>query len=332
MPVIIEGEQPPVDPRLNHFTVTPDPGVIEVNLHPRDTLGRTRLVTPRRCTRRRVSRVSARKSSCSMAATPAPAAAITSSSAVRRRATARSCAGPICFAAWSATGTTIRRCRICSPACSSDRRASIRALTRRATTRCTNWRSRSARFATSSHCPPWLVDRVFRNVLVDVTGNTHRAEFCIDKLYAPETSSGRRGLVELRAFEMPPHARMSLAQQLLLRALIASVWQEPYTRPLVRWGTELHDRFMLPHFVAQDFDDVIGDLQRAGYRVPLRVVRSAPRVPIPDVRRGDVARRSAGVATGARAVARDGRRAGRGRHRALCRFVGRATCRSRSRA
>jgi uncharacterized protein (DUF2126 family) len=121
---------------------------------------------------------------------------------------------------------------------------------------------------------PWITDRLLRHMLADMTGNTHRTEFCIDKMYSPDSSSGRLGLVEYRAFEMPPHPRMAAAQMLLMRAAVAAFWTHPYERRLVRWGARLHDDFMLPHFAVQDLEDAIAELR--GFGAPLKPEWFAP--------------------------------------------------------
>jgi uncharacterized protein (DUF2126 family)/transglutaminase-like putative cysteine protease len=138
-----------------------------------------------------------------------------------------------------------------------------------------------------ANTPPWLVDRLFRNILADMTGNGHRTEFCIDKLYAPAGGAGRRGLVEFRAFEMPPHAEMSLAQMLLMRSAVAAFWEKPYERSLVRWGTRLHDEFLLPHYNQADFYGALEELGAYGF--PLDKEWFAPHLEFRFPKLGDVA-------------------------------------------
>jgi uncharacterized protein (DUF2126 family) len=264
LPIIIEGYEAPVDPRINRFKITPDPGVIEVNMHPSSSFSEIVNKTKTLYEEATLGRLTAEKFMIDGRHSgtgggnhiTVGGATVQDSPFLRKPSLLRSMVaywqnhpGLSYLFSGMFIGPTSQ-----SPRIDEARNDSLHEL-----------KIAFQQIDSSRFTPPWLIDRLFRNILVDLTGNTHRTEISIDKLYDPGSLTGRLGLVEMRAFEMPPHYQMSVVQQAFVMAIISKFWETSYYGQPINWATDLHDRYMLPYFVYKDFKEVIRDLQNSGY-------------------------------------------------------------------
>lgn len=264
IPVILEGYEPPRDLRMEVLKVTPDPGVIEVNVHPAknwkeltdNTLSlyaeakQARLGTEKFMLDGKHTGTGGGNHVTLGGITPADSPLLRRPDLLRSLLTFwQHHPGLSYLFSGAFIGPTSQ-----APRVDEGRFENLYEL-----------EIAFSQIPENGEVPFWLTDRLFRHLLTDITGNTHRAEFCIDKMYSPDSSSGRLGILELRAFDMPPHAQMSLTQMLLVRTLVAWFWKQPYKHNLVRWGTELHDRFLMEHYVKDDINDIVRQLNSAGY-------------------------------------------------------------------
>lgn len=264
VPVILEGYNPPHDNRVESMKITPDPGVIEVNVQPmhtwKDLVDNTfmlykearhaRLGTEKFMIDGKHTGTGGGNHVTLGGITPADSPLLRKPSLLRSLLTFwQHHPGLTYLFSGAFIGATSQAPRI-----DEARMENLYEL-----------EIAFSQIPKGEDVPFWLTDRLFRHLLTDLTGNTHRAEFCIDKLYSPDSSSGRLGILELRGFDMPPHPKMSLVQMLLVRALVSWFWRKPYEYKLVRWGTELHDKFLIEHFVREDLKDIVEQLNREGY-------------------------------------------------------------------